>query len=133
MNIRCGTDIIEVRRIEKSLESVAGFAKKVFTDGEIAYCDKKKAGRYESYAARFAAKEAFLKAIGIGMYAGAAFNEIEVENDAETGAPTLVLHGGAMEQYVKSGCRSMSVSLSHTAETAVATVVMLCEDSKIGS
>ena len=126
MDIRCGTDIIEVRRIEKSLDSVAGFAKKVFTDGEIAYCDKKKAGRHESYAARFAAKEAFMKALGIGMFAGAAFNEIEVENDAETGAPRLILHGGAAEQYAGIGGTSLSVSLSHTAETAVATVVILC-------
>ena len=128
MHVRCGTDIIEVDRIERSLSSTAGFRDRVFTSGEIDYCEHKKAGRYESYAARFAAKEAFLKAIGTGLYAGAALTEIEVVADAETGAPSLSLSGGAAEVFEKKDGVSLALSLSHTANTALATVVMLCGD-----
>jgi holo-[acyl-carrier protein] synthase len=127
MRVLCGTDIIDVRRVEKTINSNAGFTKKVFTNGEINYCESRKAGRYESYAARFAAKEAFLKALGIGLYAGAALLEIEIVNDAATGAPSLNLCGGAAEIYGRTGCVDISVSLTHTAETALATVVVLCE------
>ena len=127
MRVLCGTDIIDVNRIKRSLESNTGFAAKIFTVGEIEYCESRKAGRYESYAARFAAKEAFLKALGIGLYSGAALPEIEIANDAATGAPTLNLYGGAAELYGRTGGASLAVSLSHTAETALATVVILCD------
>ncbi|MCL2058623.1 MAG: holo-ACP synthase [Oscillospiraceae bacterium] len=126
MQVRCGTDIIDIKRIKHSIDSNGRFAQKVYTDAEIAYCDSKSAGRYASYAARFAAKEAFLKALGAGLYNGAALTEIEVVNDAATGEPALQLYGGACSLYNQKGGISLSVSLSHTAEAALATVVMLC-------
>jgi holo-[acyl-carrier protein] synthase len=125
MHVRCGTDIVDIIRIEKALKRGGRFINKVYTDREIESCESKKGKRYESYAARFAAKEAFLKALGVGMFAGAALNEIEIANDAATGAPALILSGGAARLYDDRGGISVSVSLSHTAETAVATVVAL--------
>jgi len=127
MRVRCGTDIVEIGRIKRSLASNARFADKVFTGDEIKYCESKNAGRHASYAARFAAKEAFLKALGVGIFAGAALTEIEVSIDAESGAPSLRLYGGAAEIYKMKGGASLTVSLSHTSQTALATVVILCE------
>ena len=125
MGIRCGVDIADVKRIEHSLKSNGLFAAKVFTEGEIGYCESKKARKYESYAARFAAKEAFMKALGTGMLNGAGFTEIEVVNDAATGEPHLKLHGGAAKLYDQTNGASLSLSLSHTPETAIAMVAML--------
>jgi len=119
--------MIDVSRIEKSVGSNPRFVEKLFTDVEIKYCEAKNAGRYQSYAARFAAKEAFLKALGAGMFAGAKLTEIEVVNDAESGAPTLKLHGGAAEMYRLKGGRDLSVSLTHTSAIAFAAVVILGE------
>jgi len=126
MRVRCGIDIIETERIEKALKRSARFADKVFTETEILYCDSRNAGKYESYAARFAAKEAFLKSLGTGLFSGAALNEIEVVNDAETGEPSMRLSGGAARLYGEKGGISLAVSLSHTGKTAAASVVMLC-------
>ena len=128
MAIRSGIDIIDVKRIEQSLKSNERFAAKVFTEREIDYCESKKARRFESYAARFAAKEAFMKAIGVGMLNGAGFTEIEVINDGATGEPHLCLHGGAADLYRQNNGASLSVSLSHTSETALASVVLLCDE-----
>jgi len=130
MQVRCGTDIVDVKRIEKAIGSGSRFAEKVFSEAEINYCEGKKAGRYESYAARFAAKEAFLKALGTGLFTGASLTEIEIVNDEATGGPSLNLYGGAAELYSQLGGLSLSVSMSHTAETAIATVVMLYERPK---
>ena len=126
MRVRCGTDMINVKRIEHSLKSNELFAAKVFTEREIDYCESKNAGRYESYAARFAAKEAFMKALGVGMFNGAAFNEIEIINDEATCEPQMNLSGGAAGLYEQIGGASLSVSLTHTSETALAMVVLLC-------
>ena len=127
MHIRNGVDIVDVGRIEHSLTSNSNFAAKVYTENEVSYCESKKAGRYSSYAARFAAKEAFMKAIGAGMFNGAQFIEIEVINDRATGEPHLQLHGGAAGIYRQLKGTSIAVSLSHTIDTAIATVVLLCE------
>ncbi|MDR3120680.1 MAG: holo-ACP synthase [Clostridiales bacterium] len=129
MGVRCGADIVEVRRVEKALSKPGGgrFAASVFTDAEARYCEAKKAGRFESYAARFAAKEAALKALGIGLFAGAELVDIEVVNDACTGAPVLLLHNGAKGFYERMRGKSLAVSLSHTAEYALATVVIECD------
>jgi holo-[acyl-carrier protein] synthase len=126
MRVCCGTDIADVGRVENSIKTNARFAAKVFTGAEIEYCESRSAGKYESYAARFAAKEAFLKAIGIGLFAGAALTEIEILNDRVTGEPALRLSGNAAGLYRQKGGASLSVSLSHTAGLALATVVMLC-------
>ena len=127
MRVLCGTDIIEVGRVKKALESSARFAKKVYTDAEIEYCENKKAGRYESYAARFAAKEAFLKAVGAGLLNGAAATDAEIVNDPATGAPAFALHGDAARLFTQNNGVSIAVSLSHTRENALATVVIICE------
>jgi len=126
MDIRCGTDIAEVGRIKRAMERSGRFASKVFTENEMEYCEQKGCRRYESYAARFAAKEAFLKMLGVGMFAGAAFNEIEIISDAATGAPTLHLRGGAAALYAEKGGVSVSVSISHTPTIAIATVAAIC-------
>ena len=130
MQVLCGTDITDVKRIEKAVKSNPGFAAKVFTQDEILYCNAKKAGCYQSYAVRFAAKEAFLKALGVGISKGAALAEVEVANDEATGAPFLRLHGGAAEQYGRKNGESLSVSLSHTNDMAIATVIILCGESR---
>ena len=126
MEIRCGVDIVEVGRVERALKLRERFAGKVFTDAEIGYCEAAGAGKYEKYAARFAAKEAALKAMGVGLFSGAELNEIEVVNDGATGAPWLRLLGGAGELYNELGGASLSVSLSHAGGNAVASVAMLC-------
>ena len=86
-----GTDIIEVARISEKIGKESGFRELVFSAAEIAYCDPK-ANKYEHYAARFAAKEAFFKALGTGWLNGTAFNEVEIAND-EKGKPFIRLLG----------------------------------------
>src|SRR3984893_19011067 len=96
MVIGVGTDLIEIERVEAS---IAGFGKRflarLFTPGEIAYCLQKK-GSGESFAARFAAKEAGAKALGTGISRGVSWKEIEVRREA-SGRPTLHLSGRAAE------------------------------------
>ncbi len=121
MIIGIGTDIAEVARIAKSIEK-AGFKEKVFSKTEIVYCETKK-NKAESYAARFAAKEAFFKALGTGWRSGMAFNEVEIRND-ELGKPSLYLLGKAAEISAEKNIQTIHVSLSHTKETAIAMVVL---------
>ena len=90
MIIGIGTDIIEVNRIAKSIENLS-FKQKVFSTQEINYCETK-VNKAEHYAARFAAKEAFFKALGTGWRGGMAFNEVEIINDG-LGKPTINLSG----------------------------------------
>ncbi len=116
-----GTDIVEVDRIADKIGKNQGFRELVFTPLEIAYCEKQ-AGKYESYAARFAAKEAFLKALGTGWGgSGINFNEIEVRNN-ESGKPELFLIGNAAPRM--EGMQVL-LSLSHVKTVAMATVVIL--------
>lgn len=121
MIIGLGTDIIEIARIEKGMQSI-GFKEKVFSEQEILYCEKK-ANRFESFAARFAAKEAFFKALGTGWRGGMAFNEVEVRND-ELGCPTLHLLGETADIVKKRKIKTIHVSLSHVKEMAIATVIL---------
>ena len=90
-----GTDIIEVARIQKVMERDIGFRDKIFTPGEIAYCETKK-NKFQHYAARFSAKESFLKAIGTGWRFGIRFADIEVYHD-ELGKPYIRVYGKAEE------------------------------------
>jgi holo-[acyl-carrier protein] synthase len=115
-----GTDIVEVDRIASRIGKGQGFRELVFTPLEIAYCEKQ-VNKYESYAARFAAKEAFLKALGTG-YSGSGihFNEIEVRNDA-AGKPDLFLVGNAAPRM--EGVNVL-LSMSHVKAFAMATVVI---------
>jgi holo-[acyl-carrier protein] synthase len=117
-----GTDIIEVGRVEEKLVRTAGLKAKLFTPGEIAYCEAKHRPALH-FAARFAAKEAFLKAMGTGWSGGHKFAEIEIVNNA-LGKPELTIHGRVREFCEAHGVTGMEVSLSHLRELAQAVVVL---------
>jgi len=120
MIVGIGTDIIEVARIEKLLTKQKRFQKRIFTETEIAYCETKK-NKAQNYAARFAAKEAFLKAIGTGWRQGVSFKEIEIVNN-ERGRPEIFLSGKAREFATDLEITSIQVSLSHLKDFAIAVV-----------
>jgi holo-[acyl-carrier protein] synthase len=117
-----GTDIIEVERIEQQIHKESGLKQRLFTPQEISYCDSKK-NPAQYFAARFAAKEAFMKALGTGWRDGLAFGEIEIVNDT-LGKPQLVLHGKAAEMIAGRGVTRTMVSLSHVKQTAMAIVIL---------
>jgi holo-[acyl-carrier protein] synthase len=118
-----GTDIVEVDRIAAKMEKGTGFRDLVFTPQEKNYCEAQ-VNPFQHYAARFAAKEAFLKAMGTGWGHGKInFNEIEVRND-ETGKPSLHLIGNAISCYNELLIKQILVSLSHVKATAIAMVVI---------
>jgi holo-[acyl-carrier protein] synthase len=122
MIIAIGIDLVEIPRIEEKLSrGNVRFRDRVFTSVEIAYCESR-ASRFASYAARFAAKEAAMKALGTGWAEGVAWQEIEVLND-ETGAPTLRLSGCALERFTSLGATRTHISLSHSRDTAIAQVI----------
>ena len=124
MSIFCGTDIVEISRIEKSLVSGGdAFRDRVFTENEIDYCESKKVVKYKSYAARFAAKEAVSKAFGTGISEGIGWRDIEIVNDSR-GCPSVVLRGNAEKLFRSSGGKTLSISLSHCENYAVAYAVM---------
>ena len=100
------------------------FAARVFTTAERAHCDARGAGvAAQHYAARFAAKEAALKALGTGWAGGVAWQDVEVVS-GEAGAPALVFHNRARTLFENRGATAAHVSLSHTSEHAVATVIL---------
>lgn len=124
MGIFCGVDIIEIDRIKNSMETIGvAFRDKVFTESEIKYCEEKKAVRFKSYAARFAAKEAVSKAFGTGISGGIGWKDIEVLND-ENGKPYVVLSGKGKEKYHELNAVCISLSLSHSENYAVAYAVI---------
>jgi holo-[acyl-carrier protein] synthase len=123
MIVGTGIDIAEVPRIREVIERHGErFLKRIFTEGEIQYCESK-ANRVERYAARFAAKEAGMKAIGTGWNHGVRWRDIEVARKPG-GRPTLVLHGKAAEFAAKLGATNIALSLTHTAEQAFAQVIL---------
>ena len=123
MIVGSGIDIAEVPRIAETIERHGQrFLHRVFTEGEIAYCDSK-ANRIERYAARFAAKEAGMKAIGTGWSHGVRWKDIEVCRQP-SGRPTLAFHGKAAEFASRLGTANIALSLSHTAEQAIAQVIL---------
>jgi holo-[acyl-carrier protein] synthase len=121
MIIGIGTDIIEIDRIARSVSQGELFKKRVFSDKEIAYCEKNK-NADQHYAARYAAKEAFFKALGTGWRGDLKFNEVEVDND-ELGKPFLVLYGEA-ERLIKEKNAEILISLSHVKQMAIAMVII---------
>ena len=121
--MRVGTDIVEVERLARSLRRQPAFATSVFSDEERLYCDAQ-ARPAQHYAARFAAKEAFLKAVGHGVLDGVALPEIEVVR-APREAPALRLGPSAAAALADAGGRQALVSLSHDGGMAVA-FVMVC-------
>ncbi|MGB8583784.1 MAG: holo-[acyl-carrier-protein] synthase [Candidatus Sulfotelmatobacter sp.] len=123
MIVGTGIDIAEVPRIRKAIERFGDrFLRRVFTPAEILYCDSK-ANRAERYAARFAAKEAAMKAIGTGWNHGVRWRDCEVTR-MPGGRPTLTFHGKAAEFAAKLGMKHAALSLSHTAEQAIAQVIL---------
>lgn len=124
MIVGTGIDLCEVERIKKAICSSHGgrFVERVFTAREIAYSERK-ANRYERYAARFAAKEAGMKALGTGWRGGLGWRDLEVVN-LPSGRPTLTLHGRAGEIAERLKVRNIALSLTHTAEQAMAMVIL---------
>ncbi|MEI9944629.1 MAG: holo-ACP synthase [Chitinophagaceae bacterium] len=117
-----GIDLIEVERVAMKIAKEAGFRELVFSQNEINYCEKK-ANKFEHYAARFAAKEAFLKAIGTGWKSGTAFNEIEIINNKE-GKPEISFLGKTIETIAEMKIGKILVSLSHLKTVASAVVII---------
>jgi holo-[acyl-carrier protein] synthase len=119
-----GIDLCEVDRMRRVLARTPGFAGRVFTEDEQAYCRQRR-DPVERFAARFAAKEAVMKAMGVGLGA-CAFREVEVVR-AESGAPSLALHSAAAELAAARGITGWHMSLSHTATVAEALVIAVGE------
>ena len=123
MIVGTGVDLAEVDRIKAAAERYGRrFLERVFTDAEIAYVERK-ANRYERYAARFAAKEAGMKAIGTGWRHGVRWRDFEVAN-LPSGKPTLRLYGRAAEFAARLGAKSVALSLTHTAQLGMAHVIL---------
>jgi holo-[acyl-carrier protein] synthase len=118
-----GTDLAEVERIAASIRRFGDrFLRRICTPGEIAYVTRK-SNAAERYAARFAAKEAGMKAIGTGWSRGVTWHDFEVVNQP-SGRPTLRLSGVAAEVAGKLGTQRISLSLTHTATMAMAVVIL---------
>jgi holo-[acyl-carrier protein] synthase len=117
-----GTDIIEVERVKQKVEAGKGFKEKVFSPNEITYCESQ-TFKAENYAARFAAKEAFFKALGTGWVGEMMFHEVEVMKD-EFGKPVILLSGKAKEAAKSKGIKEVHLSLSHIKAIAQAFVVL---------
>jgi holo-[acyl-carrier protein] synthase len=123
MILGTGVDLAEVRRVREAVERYGErFVNRIFTDAEIAYVERK-ANKYERYAGRFAAKEAGMKAIGTGWKHGVRWQDFEVAN-LPSGRPTLRLHGVAAQIAEKMGVKSVWLSITHTAETGMAQVIL---------
>ena len=127
MILSIGTDIIEVYRIRKTIERTPRFAERVFTDFEREYCESKGEAAAPSYAGRFAAKEAFLKALKTGWRGKISWHDIEIRND-EMGVPDFVLSGEAKRLLDELGATRVHLSISHTTEHATANVVFESTD-----
>jgi holo-[acyl-carrier protein] synthase len=123
MIIGTGIDIAEVPRIRQSIERFGDrFLQRIYTAGEMSYCDSK-ANRVERYAARFAAKEAAMKALGTGWSHGVRWRDCEVAR-LQGGRPTIAFHGKAGEIAARLGVKNAALSISHTAEQAIAQVIL---------
>jgi holo-[acyl-carrier protein] synthase len=123
MIVGTGIDIAEVPRIAESINRFGErFIRRVFTEGEIRYCDTK-ANRFERYAARFAAKEAAMKALGTGWNNGVRWRDVEVVREPGR-RPTIKFHAKAAEVATRLNARNISLSITHTAEQAMASVIL---------
>jgi holo-[acyl-carrier protein] synthase len=123
MVIGIGTDMIEIARIAQSIDRFGDrFLHRIYTAQEIAYCRRKK-NSAESLAARFAAKEAAAKALGTGISRGIGWLDLEVVRQP-SGKPTLQLSGRAAQRAKQLGVATISLSLTHSKDTALAFVVM---------
>ena len=123
MIVSIGIDIIEVARIREVLLRTPRFADRVFTAAERAYCDSRGVVAAQHYAARFAAKEAAMKALQTGWRGGISWQDVEVAA-RESGAPYLIFRGQVLEVYKKFSATATHLSLSHTSEHAIAQVIL---------
>ena len=121
MLIGVGCDVIEIARVQKAIVK-RSFVERVFAPEEIAYCESRGKQAAASFAARFAAKEAVLKALGTGLRGGE-LTEIVITND-ELGKPSVQLLGYHGQLAAKRGVKKIAISMSHSRETALAYVVM---------
>jgi len=123
MIVGTGVDIVEVPRVAAAIERFGKrFLERIYTEAEIRYCQSRR-NSAERFAARFAAKEAALKALGTGWRMGVAWKEVEVRREPG-GRPTVHFSGRAAEFAAKLGMKHASLSLSHTAEQAIAQVIL---------
>ena len=123
MIVGLGVDIAEVNRIEAAIvRHGRPFLDRVFTPAEIVYCERHR-NRFERYAGRFAVKEAAMKALGTGWSRGVRCVDIEVVRLA-SGQPTLALHGATREHAERLGVRHISLSITHSGNTAFAEVIL---------
>ena len=121
MNIKTGTDIIEIERVKDSIENTDGkFCERVFTEEEIQYCESKKTQKYQHYAARFAAKEAVFKAISSGLKNkyDISWKDIEILND-ENGRPYVNMINSPINTI-----ENIDISISHCKQYAIANVIV---------
>ena len=123
MILSIGIDIVEVYRIRETIARTPRFAERVYTQDERAYCENKGAAAAQSYAGRFAAKEAFLKALKTGWRGKITWQDIEVISDKD-GVPTLKVTGEAQQILNERGATHIHLSISHTTEHAVAEVIL---------
>jgi len=122
MIVGIGIDVSEPHRLEEAVGRYGHrFLERVFTPREIAYCESKR-NKWERYAARFAAKEAAFKALGTGWRRGVRWQEAEVVNEP-SGKPTLELTGTALQFARRLGVSSISLSLTHSGQFALAQVI----------
>lgn len=122
MKVSCGTDIIEIERIRNNIDNLGDkFLKRIYTDNEIEYCESKKIQKFQSYAGRFAAKEAFLKAVSLFLdnKYSISWKDIEIIND-EQGRPKL-----RVNKFDFKEIESIDISISHCKLYAVANVTVL--------
>jgi holo-[acyl-carrier protein] synthase len=123
MIVSIGIDIVEVYRIRETIQRTPRFVERVFTARERAYCDAKGAAAAQSYAARFAAKEAFLKALKTGWRGRITWQDMEILNDPQ-GVPSLEINGEAGILLENLGANKIHLSISHTTDHAVAQVIL---------
>ena len=119
-----GVDIVDISRISDACEKgKAAFLKRVYTPGEISAAENKKSAKWAYLAGRWAAKEAFSKALGCGIGEKCSFTDIDV-TELPTGAPSIVLSGKALESFKNSGGVKLHISISHEDKYAIASVII---------
>ncbi len=122
MIIGIGTDVVSVNRLQGIINRREGFLSKVFTDNEIAYCSSR-SSKFQSLAARFAAKEAVFKSLGTGWAGNFEFTNVEIVNDNK-GRPAIHVNGPVLTYFESIGVERCHLSLSHEGDIAVAYVVL---------
>lgn len=128
-SVGLGIDLVEIARMRRILERTPSFAGKCFSPDEVERCNRS-VDPAKGFAARFAAKEAAVKALGTGFSGGIGIRDIEVISD-KRGRPTIALYGRAREVADEMGVKEMALSMSHTESDAVACVIAMTEGSSL--